>query len=432
MSDNSNTNIDDGRDITIEQIKESTKEKLRKLRLHHFFRGSVFIWLAVIVLMSISLVAIFSSTTSLIYKHDFDNQYHYLFNRLGHIGLALAFMYVVHLVDVNRYRPLVLFAFVGSCALLIITYMMGDTVNGAIRSIGPIHPADLIKITLIMLIAQRLERYRKVMGRLTLLPWNYIMYRLFPNKRVSQRMAIARAAKANNEWYLWKRCSLHILWPIAAAFCIIFPSNLSTAMVVAFIAMALLVVGGVKFKEIMKLAAVALVSVFLFVAVTGAFRANTWKSRIENFVSGDSEQAIDARAAIAHGWLPQGPGGSIQRAKLPRAESDFMFAFLVEEYSILIVGVLFFIYLGIMKTAIHIASRLDNRFEAITCIGIALFITFQALVHSLVNVGYLPVTGLVLPFLSHGGSGLVTMSIAVGLLLNISTHAKKKGVLKNQ
>jgi cell division protein FtsW len=157
-------------------------------------------------------------------------------------------------------------------------------------------------------------------------------------------------------------------------------------------------------------------------------RVDTWVSRVENFGSDDvdsdkSFQANQAKIAIASGLFPKGPGNSIQRDFLPHPYSDFIFALIIEEYSAVAGIILLFIYLTLLYRAGLIVLKCSSTFPAFLIIGIMITITLQALAHMAVSVNLIPVTGQTLPFVSMGGTSVLFVALAMGMVLSVSRFA---------
>lgn len=415
----------------------SVRKELSRVHAEHFFRGDAYIWSMVFFMMALSLILIFSATTSLVYKHHTDDIMYFLTRRFIHIMVALVALFSVYRINSSRYYKHSSFLFWGSCFAMLITIFVGESVNGATRSLGFFQPSDFGKIGMIIMLSHVLTKYKKAVPYVSFVPLVTLFKKHFYSK--SSMLTRKQKAKMNKEiernLYVWRNYSFKFLMPIVVVFALIVSSNLSTAILVGVMGVALLLMGGIRFVEVFKLAAVLIISgisALWALAATGIMpRTATWMSRLTSFFSGeDSFQMHHAKVAIAQGWIPRGPGTSLQRANLPRAESDFMFAFIVEEYSVVAAVVLSFVYLWLFQRAIKIAKNYSNRFESLLCVGLSFFLVCQALVHCMVNVGLAPVTGLVLPFLSNGGSGIVSMSIAIGIILNVSMHQKREEKLK--
>lgn len=423
-------NIVEEGEVVVEQ--ESRRKKLSRIKMEHLFKGDPYIWFMVMILMMLSILLIFSSTASLVYKHHVDDPGYFVLRRIAHLIVGSIVIFAVYMYDSRKYYKYADILYWGSVGLLAATYVIGQSVNGAVRSIGPIQPSDFAKIGMIIMLAKTLTKYKDIIPEVTFLPistWISMTRRNLPPK--AQRK---QDRKNQRVMFVWKNYSWRFLLPIVVVVALIVPANLSTSLVVMVMGIAVLLMGGIRFREVFKLGAVlgllGYISLFTLAASGLMPRAETWVSRINTFFSGDdSFQSHHAKIAIANGWIPQGPGNSVQRASLPRAESDFMFAFIVEEYSLIVATIIILLYIWLFQRAIKIVRRHNDRFESLLCLGLGFFLCFQALVHCMVNVGIAPVTGLVLPFLSNGGSGLVSMSIAVAIMLNVSKHqiwAEKK------
>ena len=116
-----------------------------------------------------------------------------------------------------------------------------------------------------------------------------------------------------------------------------------------------------------------------------------------------------------------GYGSSVQkRAYLPECHTDFIFAVIAEEWGF--IGCLFSIilFLTIMHRGILIASQSQDMYGKLLTIGLTFSIGIQALINMGVTSSFIPATGVPLPFISYGGSSLVTSMIMIGILLNIS------------
>jgi cell division protein FtsW len=130
---------------------------------------------------------------------------------------------------------------------------------------------------------------------------------------------------------------------------------------------------------------------------------------------------------INGGWFGLGIGNSIQKkGYLSAAQTDFMFSIVIEELglvmAIIILGILLFLILRIFRIGI----KSKNTFNSMMCIGIAGMILIQAFINIGGITGIIPLTGVTFPFLSSGGSSLITLSVGIGFALNISADEKKK------
>ena len=212
--------------------------------------------------------------------------------------------------------------------------------------------------------------------------------------------------------------------------------DLSTAMVLMAIVFSLLFVGGtrlVQFSTTVLLAG----SSFLIFALN---RGNYWTDRIVDFANGilgiassdDSAtvfHATQAEIALNQGGLSGMLGAGTQKlGYLPEQYSDFIFAIVGEELGFIGTTILIIAYMIIFYRVIQIAKNSNDIFGIILTIGFGLSITYYAFVHIGYVVGMLPVTGIPLPFISHGGSALIMNLLMIGILLNISKAQRKLNV----
>jgi cell division protein FtsW len=126
------------------------------------------------------------------------------------------------------------------------------------------------------------------------------------------------------------------------------------------------------------------------------------------------------------GFIGEGAGHSSSRAVVIHPESDYAYAFFASEYGFIAAIVLMLLYLWITFRAIEICRRCHTAFLTFMTAGLGLLITCQAMLHILVQVNFLPETGQTLPFISRGGSSLMFMSIALGMIISVSRIPEKK------
>lgn len=120
------------------------------------------------------------------------------------------------------------------------------------------------------------------------------------------------------------------------------------------------------------------------------------------------------------GIFGEGAGQSAMRVEMIHPESDYAYAFFVEEYGLLLAVVLLMLYLWIFFRAIEIFRRCGTAFPGLLVLGLALLITCQALLHVMVTVNLIPETGQTLPLISRGGSSTLFTTIALGMILSVS------------
>lgn len=154
-------------------------------------------------------------------------------------------------------------------------------------------------------------------------------------------------------------------------------------------------------------------------------------SRVDRFLSpenGDNFQVDMAKRAFENGGLfGTGPGGGAAKRSLPDAHTDFIFAVVGEEFGfiacMLLIALVAFIALRVMRSAMYEG----DSFVVLALTGLVSVFSFQAIINMAVNVSLLPAKGMTLPFISYGGSSLLTMAFAMGLVLALTRSRPRVG-----
>ena len=202
-------------------------------------------------------------------------------------------------------------------------------------------------------------------------------------------------------------------------------------MLVFIASWVMMLIGRVRFGELMKLVGWALAGIVLIMTLnlgrseTAEGRVSTW---IHLWTQSQTEKPIEhlsdtERSMIAihnGGILGEGAGQSAMRVEMIHPESDYAYAFFVEEYGIILAVVLLMLYLWIFFRGIEIFQRCGTAFPGLLVLGLALLITCQALLHIMVTVNLIPETGQTLPLISRGGSSVLFTTIALGMILSVS------------
>ncbi len=364
-----------------------------------YIKGDRVVWMVIILLSVISLVAVYSSSQSLAISRQGGSTMYYLVKQMIILLLGLFIIIVTHHIPYRYFSKLSQLFFFMAIPLLIVTIFTGKDVNAARRWLDvpgtgfTIQPSDFAKIALIMYVARILSQKQDRLNNL-------------------------------------KETYLPLLGAVILICMLIVPSNFSTAAILLATSMILMFVGRIPMKFLLLTFAGAALVFFLLMQgmkmldVKG--RAGTWQSRIENFRNGEDEsvsnyQVNRAKVAIVSGGiLGRGPGNSIQKEKLPQANSDFIYAIVIEEYGLIGGIAVLALYLWLLFRAGLIVRRSNRTFGALVAIGLCLIIVFQAMVNMAVAVNLVPVTGQPLPFISSGGSSVLFTSIALGVVLSVS------------
>jgi rod shape determining protein RodA len=204
--------------------------------------------------------------------------------------------------------------------------------------------------------------------------------------------------------------------------------DLGMTVTLAFLGGVLILVGGIRFWQIGLMAgAVAALTPFLWGTLQGYM-----VERIQVFLDpqGNPDAAFNINQAMiavgSGGWLGRGWlfGSQNQLHFLRVRHTDFIFSVIAEELgmvgSLLILGLLFFVIWRLLR----IADRAQDHFGRLIATGVAALIFFQVFVNVGMNLSMVPVTGLTLPFVSYGGSSLLSMMIAIGLAQSVAMRSR--------
>jgi cell division protein FtsW len=205
--------------------------------------------------------------------------------------------------------------------------------------------------------------------------------------------------------------------------------DLGMVLVLCALVGTLLFLGGVRLGHLALVLGGA-VPFALLAVVLAPYRLNRLMAFLVpgEFSTSSGYQTLQSLVAIGSGGL-LGRGLGASRAKLfylPQAHSDFVFSILGEELGLLGSAAVLALFAVLAWRALVIARGASDPLGRLLALGVGFVLLLQALVNAGVTVGLLPVTGLTLPFFSHGGSSLVVTLSLVGLLLSVSRHSERR------
>src|SRR5215468_7409167 len=182
---------------------------------------------------------------------------------------------------------------------------------------------------------------------------------------------------------------------------------------------ALFFIAGMRMIWVFGLAGVGgigLFTAYLFVPhVAGRIK------RFMNPASGDTFQVDTAMEAFSNGgWFGLGPGEGIAKRSLPDSHTDFVFAVAAEEFGIILCLVLLLLFGFIVIRALSRAYATEDLFARFAASGLAILFGVQAAINMSVNLQLIPAKGMTLPFISYGGSSIVSLAYGVGMMLALT------------
>lgn len=411
------------------------------MKIANLFKGDKAIWAVFLFLCLISIVEVFSASSTLTYKTQ-----NYLRPLIYHSGTILVGV-VVAIITLNipcRYfkliTPVMLFV---TYATLLGVLIWGQSINGANRVIQlpgfTFQPSELAKGTMVLAVAQILSAMQRPDGS----------------------GADPKAMK-------------YVLVVTVPAVLLIAIENLSTGVLLFGVIYIMMFIGRVPTIQMGKLTGVLVLLAGLFMALVfsmasldkegqeidaaqqegielvakqknedkSAFekvthRFWTWKNRLtkrsttkgvspEDYDIKGNYQVAHANFAIASSnIIGKGPGNSVERDYLPQAFSDFIFAIIIEEMGLIGAIAVVLLYVILLFRVARIASRCENNFPAFLIMGLALLLVCQAVINMMVATDFGIVTGQPLPLVSKGGTSTIVNCAYIGAILSVSRSAKK-------
>jgi cell division protein FtsW len=205
---------------------------------------------------------------------------------------------------------------------------------------------------------------------------------------------------------------------------VVLQPDLSTAITIAVVCCAMFFLAG---ADLMQLAALGAIATGGGVLVISSGIVDYAGGRFMEFLSGWSDptqlgyQIQGARIAFDNGgWTGVGLGQSLQKfTGLPAPHTDSIFAVIGEELGIIGAGIVVLLYVLFILRGFYISRRAADPFGALLAAGITIWVATKALLNIAVMLALVPPTGVTLPFISYGGSSLVTLLVGVGLLLSV-------------
>ncbi len=210
--------------------------------------------------------------------------------------------------------------------------------------------------------------------------------------------------------------------------------DFGTAMILFLIWFGMVLVAGIKFRH---LTIVFMIGLLAFGGLWEFAFKDYQKERIMTFlnpladIQGAGYNAYQSTVAVGSGEIfgkGIGYGTQSKLLFLPEYETDFIFAAFAEEWGIVGVTILFLLFGALMWRLLYHAIHGATNFEKLFAIGITLYLLAHFFIHVGINIGLLPVTGTTIPFLSYGGSHLVTEFAALGMILAMSRNPVRKAI----
>ena len=394
--------------------------------LSWLFTGDKVLWIIITVLSTLSILVVYSSTAKMAYDpHSARTTAHFLQQQLIILMGSLVIMLFVHKINSKIYHYLAPMGYLLAILATALVYFMDARTNGAARwiSIGgfQFQPSEALKVATVVFLSRQLAGRQNIIKNIRIVP--------------SLKFWTWRSSKEQRK--IWSEGTFPILMPMVLSCIVIFPAHTSSAVLVFAASIVMMLIGRVNIKELLKIVGLAVVAVVVVMTLnlgrsaTAEGRASTW---VNLWLNSQTEKPIEhltdtERSMIAihkGGILGQGAGQSAIRVEMIHPESDYAYAFFVEEYGIILAMALLMLYLWIFFRAIEIFRQCGTAFPGLMVLGLALMITGQALLHIMVTLNLIMETGQTLPLISRGGSSTLFTAIAFGMILSVSRQNDEK------
>jgi cell division protein FtsW len=320
--------------------------------------------------------------------------FHFVHRHVMYLGPAFVVLVATSFLAPREIRRTAIIVFAISVALMIATLLFGAEVKGSRRWIVlagiNLQPSEFAKPAFVILVA-----------------W------LFAESARKPDMPANTIALA----LLGLTVTLLVLQP-----------DFGQTMLVVLVWGALFFIAGMRWIWVIALAGGAVVG------LAGAYYTVPHVARrIKRFLdpsSGDTFQIDMAIESFTRGgWLGRGPGEGTVKRVLPDSHADFVFAVAAEEFGIILCLVLAGLFAVIVLRALLHAFRTEDPFTRFAVAGLAILFGMQSAINMMVNVHLLPAKGMTLPFISYGGSSLISLAYGMGMLLALTRERPRAEML---
>jgi cell division protein FtsW len=309
--------------------------------------------------------------------------FHFVHRHVFFLAPSVAVLLAASCLSPRQVRRAALLVFLASIALIVAALYLGPEIKGSRRWIFGIQPSEFLKPAFVILAAWAFSEGAKrrdvpaVALALLLLPIAIIPLMLEPDFGQTMLISLVWAA-------LFFMAGLHWLWMAGIG-----GAGLAGAL------LAYKLVPHVRARVLR----------FIDPGAAGGGIADTFQidTALDCFLSG--------------GWFGKGPGEGTVKRILPDAHTDFIFAVTGEEFGVLACLLIVAIFAFVVMRGLFLAARSEDPFCRLAAAGLVLLFGTQSVINMAVNVHLMPAKGMTLPFLSYGGSSLISLALAIGFLI---------------
>jgi len=322
------------------------------------------------------------------------NEWHFVIRHAVFLVLSLGVMMIAAMFNEGMIRVIGIFGLLAMLLMIVLTLTIGSEVKGATRwiSIGSfkIQPSEFAKPCFAITCAWLLSLWREE--------------RRFPGWIYS------------------------IVLLVMMVFLMVMQPDIGMTILFVMTWALLIFLAGMPIGQVIGLAGIA--PIFAYMAYVFLPHVTI---RVDKFLNGTNDQADIAMESFSHGgFFGVGASEGVVKKYLPDAHADFIYAVAAEEYGAVICLILLICYGFVVLRGFSHAQKSESLFRTLAIAGLTLQFGLQAVIHMASSVQLIPTKGMTLPFISYGGSSLITSGLTIGLLIALTrrrnTHDKRNSM----
>jgi cell division protein FtsW len=322
--------------------------------------------------------------------------FHFVHKQVLFLVPAIAVFLAASFLSPRHVRRAALIVFVVSMALIIAALLFGTEVKGARRWIFGVQPSEFLKPAFVILIAWAFAE-----GAKRDLPGNLIAFLLLP----------------------------------AAIVPLILQPDFGQTMLVSLVWVGLFFIAGLRWIWVAGIGSIGIGGMLLAYKVVPHVRGRILKF-IDPGTSGGVVDTFQIDTALdsffAGGWFGKGPGEGTVKRILPDAHTDFIFAVTGEEFGIVACLALVAVFAFIVMRGLVGAARNEDPFCRLAAAGLIMLFGMQSAINMAVNLHLIPAKGMTLPFISYGGSSVISMALGMGFLAAVMRKRPRAEIIFRQ
>ncbi len=361
--------------------------------------------LSVFILMAFGLAMVYSASPS-VARTIQAPELHFFYKHIAFLAVSIiCFIFCSMLTRRFVWRAASLMLF-GTFLMMIAVLIFGAEIKGAKRWISilgfTLQPSEFLKPAFIIVTA-----------------W---LISLYDQKKQDEKIV----SNFNTPFLNGYVVSIGFLYCTGIALLLSQP-DFGISVIVTSVLIAQIFLAGMRFRYIAIIAGLGACAVgFVYYAFDHV------RSRVDRFLdpqSGDNYQVENALSAIKNGgFFGVGPGQGVEKTSIPDAHSDFIFAVIVEEAGLLFAALLIGVYAMIILRGFKRLKQTDDLFAVLAAGGLLIMIAMQSIIHIGSTINIIPTKGMTLPFISYGGSSMLSISITMGMILALTRQRTKKSI----